>query len=1071
MKHTRLFLSLLFIVSNGGLSIVQGADFPAMKGLETAYPSIAAQSEILSADNVTGTDFQKAFINMKKYTGDKNPDVLLGWELVLQDEYFRKCAAPVINGIKIDGKDTEWGGGGFSVIDNPANNPSKNPALNIIGASFAVDGDMLYGIIRTAKKPANPGWFFVLIDCTGDGYCDFQVGMGWNKQGTPWMWLNNLITKENSLPVKAEFAGADVFEFSLSLSQFGLDESKYKQNILIWAQSSDTEFKNVENCEPASVMYRMENSALALYLHLLSMDCYRAGDSITAAIALANSMIYSMADNEVKKAIAEDAVKQYQFYRKIVDWQNSWKCPYALEKAALIPKIFWADRARYSHAYILDAMYRMKLDKMNLEVYREFVDRIDILEKIHSIVVDKGLALFDLEVTARNLEDWVHAHRMYLSSIENMDAFNADNSAWKELWENAHKLYKEGKYYVEYFGNKYRWDDFRWINYQYNHLIKEGCFIGDCGDTTVAQMAFYRAAGIAPASFQHTDPYGTALLSHNYPAHYDPNLKRWYVYQIPRFYSGGKEKPDTPMVFYFNKPYWHPWKSADKTKQVPIGSGNYYHSYFYPGEPVNSYPYANFMTIGMPETLMERIFFTNLSLVKGFIFNSATAPAKITDSDKDGIPDSLEKDYGTDPKKWDTDGDGYSDYWEITHALNPLKKTPPSELPGVPLAVDGFLADWNNVPGKMYLIDPSSDSTVKQNIYDISNFNVFYDHKNLYFGAGFYGNPDGNKAVNYEFWITIPGMTPSIYWYGGGYKTEWGTHNLLRTVISVNSAPGKWTNLICSVGNDYIITGNALEAVLPMKYIGNPVWADIKFLINSGPEGKEVQGSDSTERILYQLEPDADGDNLSDGFEKTIGTDPANWDTDGDMVSDFWEWTHGTDPLSAKIPDMKGKIALDGFSGDIAKLPGAVIYDDPQGDPVTSENIFDISTVIAAVTADTLYIGVKFYNNPLGNLSKNHCLWISTDGGKEYWVGGGWDSLGGIDYSQVLLLRLKKGDQWIDIPDTKDAQIYIKQDVEFAIPLKVIGNPKTLSFRYYVTFGPKDKETYGADQSEVIKVK
>lgn len=44
------------------------------------------------------------------------------------------------------------------------------------------------------------------------------------------------------------------------------------------------------------------------------------------------------------------------------------------------------------------------------------------------------------------------------------------------------------------------------------------------------------------------------------------------------------------------------------------------------------------------------------------------------DSDNDGLPDALEKVYGTNPEKADTDGDGLSDYMEIKLNLNPLKK-------------------------------------------------------------------------------------------------------------------------------------------------------------------------------------------------------------------------------------------------------------------------------------------------------------------------------------------------------------------------------------------------------------
>lgn len=44
------------------------------------------------------------------------------------------------------------------------------------------------------------------------------------------------------------------------------------------------------------------------------------------------------------------------------------------------------------------------------------------------------------------------------------------------------------------------------------------------------------------------------------------------------------------------------------------------------------------------------------------------------DSDKDGLVDSLEKYFGTNPQKPDTDGDGLSDYIEIILGLNPLSK-------------------------------------------------------------------------------------------------------------------------------------------------------------------------------------------------------------------------------------------------------------------------------------------------------------------------------------------------------------------------------------------------------------
>lgn len=47
------------------------------------------------------------------------------------------------------------------------------------------------------------------------------------------------------------------------------------------------------------------------------------------------------------------------------------------------------------------------------------------------------------------------------------------------------------------------------------------------------------------------------------------------------------------------------------------------------------------------------------------------------------------------------------------------------------------------------------------------------------------------------------------------------------------------------------------------------------------------------------LNPDCDGDNLSDAGEITAGTSSSTWDTDNDTLSDADEViTHGTNPLA-----------------------------------------------------------------------------------------------------------------------------------------------------------------------------
>ncbi|HRY82512.1 MAG TPA: hypothetical protein P5232_02335 [Candidatus Moranbacteria bacterium] len=64
--------------------------------------------------------------------------------------------------------------------------------------------------------------------------------------------------------------------------------------------------------------------------------------------------------------------------------------------------------------------------------------------------------------------------------------------------------------------------------------------------------------------------------------------------------------------------------------------------------------------------------------------NSSGAKNIFLDSDQDGLADTEEKAYGTNPKNSDTDGDGYSDGAEVKAGYNPLKKAPGDKLSETP---------------------------------------------------------------------------------------------------------------------------------------------------------------------------------------------------------------------------------------------------------------------------------------------------------------------------------------------------------------------------------------------------
>jgi len=70
---------------------------------------------------------------------------------------------------------------------------------------------------------------------------------------------------------------------------------------------------------------------------------------------------------------------------------------------------------------------------------------------------------------------------------------------------------------------------------------------------------------------------------------------------------------------------------------------------------------------------------------------------KNLDSDKDGLPDNIEKILGTNPYKADTDGDGYNDLQEIKSGYSPLIAGPAGKYTP---------QEWDIVKGKIKIEDP-----------------------------------------------------------------------------------------------------------------------------------------------------------------------------------------------------------------------------------------------------------------------------------------------------------------------------------------------------------------------------
>jgi hypothetical protein len=87
--------------------------------------------------------------------------------------------------------------------------------------------------------------------------------------------------------------------------------------------------------------------------------------------------------------------------------------------------------------------------------------------------------------------------------------------------------------------------------------------------------------------------------------------------------------------------------------------------------------------INMPVVIEEPSdatdFMEAISKAIGNLFGKSIGASSL-DADKDGLTDSSERIYGTDPKNPDTDGDGHLDGDEVKNGFNPLNKTEGAKL-------------------------------------------------------------------------------------------------------------------------------------------------------------------------------------------------------------------------------------------------------------------------------------------------------------------------------------------------------------------------------------------------------
>ncbi|TFG25150.1 MAG: hypothetical protein EU529_01830 [Promethearchaeota archaeon] len=274
----------------------------------------------------------------------------------------------------------------------------------------------------------------------------------------------------------------------------------------------------------------------------------------------------------------------------------------------------------------------------------------------------------------------------------------------------------------------------------------------------------------------------------------------------------------------------------------------------------------------------------------------------LIDTDKDLLFDDEEYDRGTDPRVRDTDNDGrddYKDYFPNRYdgdgdGLSDKKEAKMGTDPGNPDTDDDGLSDGEEYyPGEDgYITDPNDEDCDNDGLLDGEELYTattkINSRKKISIGTNEY-SLDLNEGIRmYAASVT---MSVSV----GELSEELAdlTVELIVQGISIFEKDYENQRYLADITDVKDLVDNQVG-----RYGGK--WV---LYITSNTECVLEEFTVDVVKYLNPLNPDFDGDGISDGEEYYPGddgwiTDPTKYDTDGDSISDYVEIDNGWNPNS-----------------------------------------------------------------------------------------------------------------------------------------------------------------------------
>jgi hypothetical protein len=274
------------------------------------------------------------------------------------------------------------------------------------------------------------------------------------------------------------------------------------------------------------------------------------------------------------------------------------------------------------------------------------------------------------------------------------------------------------------------------------------------------------------------------------------------------------------------------------------------------------------------------------------------------DLDNDGLKNTDEERYGTNPNDPDTDNDGLTDFWEVTNSTDPNSKntTGYSEVADLETENKDSLSsadiiDADDLSGKIddignVLPVPGEDNNLPPFPWD--DVNTLPEET---------GEKETENADEYM------GIIPPILDNEGDLALPGYNESNSISKESLNDLVDEENNqeamLLDSPSSGFDLTpilmllllndndNDGIDDDWEVRYFGSTDACDPE----DDPDDDNLSNLGEYNNHTDPNESDTDGEGLTDGFEVLNGLNPTNADSDDDTMADCWEVAYGLNPL------------------------------------------------------------------------------------------------------------------------------------------------------------------------------